>query len=319
MDERSESSPSEPPSTSIFTPYRRTQAIVILASLLCIGLFWEGGAWLGIPPVLRFDGSLLAQPHWPLAIIATYIMLLIAAAIGTVVAGWSWFFAGLFTAAIGLVTLSVRCGTLHYVLFNAASREDAKGIFLRLLGEHCLLFIPIALLWLFFWRRYESRIVHPGPESDESPDFMTTIGAVIAQTVLMGILVLLLAPTDVKKQVVVSTFIAGLLGSMLGEYLFPNRHAGQWYWAGPLIVGIIGYILAYMNATSWTIGDASGALGNLAHPLPLDYSGAGIAGALLGYWIGGERHRISFFGHTTAPTAESHNSVSPQMNTDKHR
>ena len=43
---------------------------------------------------MRFDGSLLAQPHWPLSILATYVMLAIAAVIGTVVAGWSWFFAG---------------------------------------------------------------------------------------------------------------------------------------------------------------------------------------------------------------------------------
>jgi hypothetical protein len=319
MDDRPETSPSDPPSASIFTPYRRTQAIVILASLICIAMFWEGGSWLGIPPVLRFDGSLLAQPHWALAIVATYIMLLIAAAIGTVVAGWSWFFAGLFTAAIGLVTFSVRCGTLHYVLFNAALTADSKGIFLRLLGEQCLLFIPIVALWFFFWRRYESQIPTPEPQNDRSSDFFMTIGAIIAQTVLMGILVLLLAPTDVKKQVVVSVFVAGLLGSMLGEYLFPNRHAGQWYWVGPLLVGMIGYAMACLNVTAWTIGDANGALANLAHPLPLDYAGAGIAGALLGYWIGGERPRLSFFSRTPAVTAEAPNSVSPQMNTDKHR
>ena len=290
MDDRVESSDPEISSGTIFTAHRRTQAVVTVVSVICIFLAWEAARWLGIPPVAKVDGSLLAQPQWPLAIVATYVILFATVAIGTALAGWTWYFAGVFAGSVALVTLSVRCGVMHFVLFDAASRGQGAGIFLRLLLEQCLLFLAIGIIWTFFWRRYLA--LRPKPK--EKDDSYNWIGAVAVQIIATGALILLLSPTDAKKQVLLSVFAGSLLGSMLADYLFPSRTAVTWYWLGPFVVGAVGYAAAYFHAVPWTVGTASGTLGNLAHPLPLDYAGAGMMGALLGYWMGGERHHIGF-------------------------
>ena len=69
---------------------------------------------------------------------------------------------------------------------------------------------------------------------------------------------------------------------------FPTRPS-VWFWIGPSLVGIIGYLFAYSAATDsqWLIGVAEPSLGeaSLAYALPLDYAGAGTAGSLIGYWM----------------------------------
>jgi hypothetical protein len=294
MDERPEPSEPESPPGTIFTAHRRTQAVVSIVSVLCIALFWEVAMWLGIPPVPRVDGSLLAQPQWFQAILATYVMFLVAVAIGTILAGWTWFFAGLFAGSVGLVTLSVRCGAMHFVLFDAASRGQAKSIFIRLLFEQCLLFVPIALAWTFFWRRFLALLPKAELRGDQKEKSFNCIAAIVAQIVATGALILLLSPTDAKKQVLLSVFAGSFLGTMLAEYLSPSRRAVIWFWLGPFVVGAIGYFAAYFHAVPWTVGTATGMLGNLAHPLPLDYAGAGTAGALLGFWVVGEQPHLGF-------------------------
>jgi hypothetical protein len=306
MDDRAESNEPAAPSGSIFTPYRRTQAVVSVISVLCIVIFWEAAKWLAIPPVAKVDGSLLAQPHWPQAILATYVLVFAAVVVGTVLAGWTWFFAGLFTAAVGLATLSVRCGAMHFVLFDAASRGLGSSIFIRLLFEQCLLFVAVAIVWMYFWRRFLALapISEPGQPDKEEASF-NWIGAVATQIIATGVLVLLLSPTDAKKQVLLSVFAGSFFGSMLAEYLFPSRKAVIWYWLGPFVVGAVGYVAAYFHAVPWTVGTASGALSNLAHPLPLDYAGAGTIGALLGYWVGAERPHVPFSFRRARPAAPS--------------
>jgi hypothetical protein len=306
MDERAESKETDAPSGSIFTPHRRTQAVVTIVSVLCIFMFWQAASWLGIPPVPKVDGSLLAQPQWPQAVLATYVLILVAVVVGTVLAGWSWFFAGLFTMSVGLVTLAVRCGATHFVLFDAASRGQARSIFIRLLFEQCLLFLAIATVWVFLWRKFLALLPKSQSEDEHKEHAFSWIGAVAAQVIASGALVLLLTPTDAKKQVLLSVFAGTLLGSMLAEYLSPSRRAVIWYWLGPFIVGAVGYIAAYIHAVPWTVGTASGTLAPLAHPLPLDYAGAGTMGALLGYWVSGERPHVPFtFRRARSDNAEN--------------
>jgi hypothetical protein len=292
MDDRPQTTePPNPPGT-IFTAHRRTQAVVCIVSILCIVLVWDAASWLGIPPVPKVDGSLLAQPQWPLAILATYVLLLASVAVGTILAGWTWFFSGLFVGALTLVTLAIRCGAMRFVLFDAASHGDVKGIFLRLLLEQCLLFAVLAIVWGFFWRRFLSLM--PAGEEEPASARFNVVGAVAVQIIASGALILMLAPTDAKKQVLLSAFAGAFLGVMLAEYLFPSRRAVAWYWLGSFVAGAVGYVAAYTHAVPWTVGTAVGPLANLAHPLPLDYAGAGILGALLGYWSIGARPHVPF-------------------------
>ncbi len=302
-----ESKPSEDPTPNpdgtIFNAYRRTQALVTLASVICIILCWEVAAHLGIPPVARLQGSLIEQPQPPIAFIAVCVLYFVSVFIGILIAGRSWFFAGIFTGAIALAALSVRCGPMQYVLFNAAAHGDTKRIFLKLLTEHCLLFVPVAVAWTFFFRRFAAGISRVSLTDSTSLESSTDtpkdnagsiFGAIAAQIVITGLLVLFLAVTNAKKQVAIAVLIGAFAGTALGEYLFPNRKAALWYWIGPFLVGAVGYIAAYIYAGAVTTGVPHGPLANLANATPLDYAGAGIIGMLMGYWMGADRPDLVF-------------------------
>ena len=60
---------------------------------------------------------------------------------------------------------------------------------------------------------------------------------------------------------------------------------GKWYWVGPILVGLIGYIGCYMNPHGWELGQPTGTFAPLARPLPICYASFGMAGALFGYWM----------------------------------
>ena len=297
MSDQASTQPAEEPPATIFTPYRRTQALVVIATALCFLLFWWGGRWLGIPSEPKYQISLLEQPHWGAALLATYIMFLCAVALGTLIAGRSWFFAGLFSATFGLIALSARGGALRYVLFYAADhppgRPIMQRIFLVLLVEQCLLFLIVGLLWLFFWNRYDALARAAKPQEKRAESENSALLGLLAQFLIMCVIVLLLTPTESKKQVLVSLFVAGFTATSLSEYFFPSRKAGGWYWLAPFAVGAIGYLVAYFNARPWTIGDPSGAFAALARPLPLDYASAAMAGTILGFWIGAERPELA--------------------------
>ena len=277
---------------AMFTRYRRTQLLVLLASTLGFLLYWWAGRRLGIPEERGFEASLLQQSHWPVDLVVTYVLFEVCLILGSLIAGWSWFFAGLFAASVGLVALSARGGPMRYVLFHAAESGTSNKVYLLLALEQCLLFVPVVASWMFLHRRYERALPQPEEPSageGKEPSASSLPMSLLAQVIVMGFVVLLFVPTDAKKQVLIGVFIGGFVGSALAEYLFPTRRAGAFFWAGPLVVGLIGYLLAQMSATDYALGVPQGGFAALARPLPLDYASAGVAGALLGYWIGAER------------------------------
>lgn len=295
---------------TIFTPYRRTQFFVVIASIVCFLLFWWAGRARAIPQEKGFEASLLQQPNWLLDFVATYVLFGVCLIVGTLIAGWTWFFAGLFAANVGLIAFSARGGSIRYVLFRAASHGSAQGVYLTLALELCLLFIPVALAWVYFWRQYQRLLPLPKDAEAEHPDHSLPVFAVLAQIAITGALAMLLLATESKQQVLVSLFLSGLIGTALADYVAPHRKAPAWYWIGPLAVGLIGYVLAYMSATAWTNGGPLGALAPLARPLPLDYASAGAAGTLLGYWLAAERERVAFSTRRSSAVTEPTSSES---------
>ena len=294
----------QPPVPTIFTPHRRTQLLVIVASVLCFLLYWWGAKWIGLPSEPGYSASLLQQPTPLLALVGTYVMLACAVVLGTLIAGRAWFYAGLFTACVGLMALSARGGPMRYVLFQAAADGGSQRVFLTLLVEQVLLFLAIAPLWRFFCQRYDASFSRQcelirgaaakTPAPPRSP--AETATALLIQAAGMATIVLLAAATDAKSQVLVAVFLGGLLGTVLAEmYARKNGARGvtEWFWLAPLIVGAFGYLIAYFTSTTWAIGDPGDGLARLARPLPLDYASAGCAGALLGYWIGADRESLS--------------------------
>lgn len=287
---------------TIFTPYRITQFLVVISCVICLLLFRWAGKSLGIPAERSFDISVLQQPHWPLALISIYMLFAVCLILGTLISGRWWFFGGLFSAMIGLSALSAMGGSMRYVLFDAQAAGAAQGVFIKLAIETALLFVPIGIAWTYFWRRYQ--LAMPASENSRpaKPEQMSIAVAIVAQIIITGAIVLLLAATDGKKQALVSVFLAGLVGTALADYLAPHRDAVRWYWLGPLVVGVIGYLLAYSNSTAWTNGMPLGNFAALARPLPLDYASMGAAGALLGYWASADRPRVQFSLRTANPT-----------------
>lgn len=282
---------------TIFTPHRRTQFWVTLASIICFALFWWAGKWIGIPAERGYEASLLQQRGAVLVMVATYVLLGCAVVLGTLVCGRAWFFGGLFAAAVGLIALSVRGGPMRYTLFHAVAQGTGKGVFLMLFFEQCLLFAAVGPLWWFFWSRYETVRTAAPTRDQKTAGGAQEAGGSIALTLAVQVcvtvaVVLLLAATDNKKQVVVSTFLAGYFGTVAAEYFFAERKAAGWYWVAPFVAGAIGYLATYFTTTGIANGDPGGSLAALARVYPLDYAGAGIAGALLGFWTAAERPEV---------------------------
>ena len=294
----------QPPVATIFTPHRRTQLLVVVASVVCFSLYWWGAKWIGVPSEPGYSASLLQQPMPVLALVGVYVMLACAVVVGTLVAGRSWFYAGLFTACIGLMALSARGGPMRYVLFQEAADGGSQRVFLMLLVEQALLFLAIAPLWRFFWRRYDTlfarryEIIRGATAKTAGPPQSPaeTATALLIQAAGMATIVLMAAATDAKTQVLVAVFLGGLLGTVLAEMYARKtgaRGVAGWFWLAPLIVGAFGYLVAYFTSATWAIGDPGDGLARLARPLPLDYASAGCAGALLGYWVGADRESLS--------------------------
>ncbi|HZL35817.1 MAG TPA: hypothetical protein VFC78_10945, partial [Tepidisphaeraceae bacterium] len=214
-------------------------------------------------------------------------LLVACAVVGTLVLGRRWYLAGLMTACVGLAAWSVRGGSMLYVLLRADSTGANGRVFLQLLGELIVFFFVIGAMWNFLWVRHFRAGLAAAPRADEqnrSPG-----AAILAQIGLMAVLLLILAATARKKQILAAVFIAGWAATGIAEAYFADRKAARWYWVGPLAVGAIGYLANYFSAgssaLSLEVGQMSGTFAPLSRVLPLDYASLGCAGAILGYWM----------------------------------
>jgi hypothetical protein len=276
--------PNHPEEGIIFNARRMTQAVVLVASGICFWMFWIVGEWVDFPVEYKHSGSVLYQHNGVLKILVFWIVLALATVIGTALTSWRWFLAGLFSACLGASAWAVGGGILGEVLFSATS----PSVFLVLAVEQILLAGGVAALWLLLWRFQENQLLlikKPELTEEDAPATGDPIFAITTQTLAMGIIVLLLAATDNFKQVALSVFIAGACATALAQSLQKKAaKLGRWYWAGPLLVGLIGYVGCYFSSHGWEIGQPIGAFAPLARPLPLCYVTYGMAGTIFGYW-----------------------------------
>jgi hypothetical protein len=203
--------------------------------------------------------------------------------VGTAVAGTIRFDAGLITAVIGLTALSMRGGPMQDTLRGSTGPE----VFMTLVAELMILYAVLGLAWGLLWLLKGRGMLlddlhrdgaHAGDESATQRAL-----AVLTQAIVMSLVMLVLVQTDKKAQVIVSVAIAAYLGTLVAHALFPTRPS-VWYWGGPLVVGVAGYLMAYVGSRDWMIGQIGGYAPALGRPLPLDYAGAGTAGAIFAYW-----------------------------------
>jgi len=119
--------------------------------------------------------------------------------------------------------------------------------------------------------------------------------ALATQAGATAVVVLLLVRVDDKKQVLASVSIASFVGTLMAYAVSPVRPS-IWYWAGPIVVGFLGYLAAYVSFGTvdpvvWKSGTGGGIFAPLARPLPLDYASVGTAAAIAGYWTSRQWHR----------------------------
>jgi hypothetical protein len=266
----------------------RAKAVLAVASIACGFVFWFGGRWAGIPHVPGYEMSLAVQPSPTAALLLTAVLLLAATAVGTAVAGTVRFDGGLFAAAVGLAALSSRGGTMRHVTQTAAG----PAVFLAMAVELLLLGAVLGLAWFGLWLLYrQGRLAGDALRDglrDQPHSLTDRFLAVATQAGATAVLVLLLARTDEKKQVLSAVAVASLLATLLAYAVSPARPS-VCFWAGPIVVGIVGYLAAYASSNSLDPvalknGQLGGLLAPLARPLPLDYASLGTAGAILGYW-----------------------------------
>jgi hypothetical protein len=298
------------PSTSIFGPRHLTQAIVLICIALGCLLFSKLARWVGFPTE-HFKASLLQSPMEVGALLAGIIALGICAAIGDLILGRRWFLAGLFVATASLATWSVRGGPTQYVLLRADSTNAGRGVFAALLVEHLILMAAVAGLWIWMWAKHSATAI-PAQIKDNSSDrdSRSTGSALLAQIgATLLILLILLGETAVKKQVLVSVFLAGMGGTAVSQAFFATSETARWYWLGPAVAGVVGYLAAFIQPSGLEIGHLNGFLIALARPLPLDYASLGTAGALLGYWVNGLIADEESEPVTTAPQASGQSRI----------
>jgi hypothetical protein len=249
---------------------------------------WLAGRWFGIPAHPGYEMSLMLQPTPAAALLLTGIAICAATAIATVIAGSIRFDAGLFGASVGLVALANRGGPMRYVMQAAPGR----GTFLSLAVELVLLGGMLGTAWFGLWLLYRGGRLQGDALRDgllDRPHSLTDhLLALGTQAGSMAVMVMLLARTDDKKQVLAAVCVASLLATLLAYAVSPTRPS-VWFWAGPIVVGVLGYLSAYWawgtsDPVVWKSGQGGGLLAPLARPLPLDYASLGTAGAILGYW-----------------------------------
>jgi hypothetical protein len=256
-------------------------ALTLAAIINCAIFVWICSMF-DLPQLRGFDGSLVHQPSAPAALLVVAVLLLGTTLVGTVIAGAIHFEAGLFAAAIGLMTLSERCGTMQSVLLEAGGNAS---VYIGLITELVILGVLLVAAW--FMLRAVDKGLHGAAElpAGEPQTPMQRLTATVAQTAITAAGVMILCQSEAKNQCLAAVGIASLLGSVLAYKYAPTRPS-IWFWIGPLIVGVVGYAIAAMGYDDHlNIGIPTGFFAPLARPLPLDYASFGVAGGILGYWV----------------------------------
>jgi len=111
--------------------------------------------------------------------------------------------------------------------------------------------------------------------------------------VIAGVLLLALARSDRRGQILFALFASFFLGALVAHWLFPSP-GGRAGWVLPIILGVCAYVLAGGSA----IGSPPQGwieVRNYARALPIDWLTAGGGGAMLGYWVGARMQESRHF------------------------
>ena len=316
-----------------FRVWRMTRPVVLAMCAACLGVFWFAGWLLQIPAHAGYEASLLQQPGTGgkvLAVVVAAGLFVACTLLVELVAVRRWVLVGPFAAAVGLAAWSIRGGPSVYVYRRAATEGYGAAVFPMLLLELFLLFAVIAIVWWMLITlvqraaeeavEAEQRPAAPKLRGEinrrrERPPLLGKLQGLLTQVAIIGLITLVLTATADKAQVLASVLIASTIGTGLAEHYFKDEKVGPWLWAGPLVVGALGYLLTWLTGdavAATQTGRVTGTFAPLARPLPLDYASFGTAGALLGYWMAADMPRmvaqglgVALTGHLYSPAPKT--------------
>ncbi len=241
--------------------------------------------------VRGYSASLLHHGSGVRGVVAAIVASVVAGVVGLVIAGRVRPDAAIFATAVSLLFFRLQGGAAKYTLLVA----DGRAGFTLMAAEVALLagfLIAIGLCQ----RLLVSRMVIADDAardgctlSRESIDQKLLCSATVAVVTTAGMMIL--CQSDNPLQVVWAVFLSSLAATWC-TFRFVPVAPSVWYWVGPAIAGLVGYIYAYFYGYQFAaIGEPSGVLASLARATPLDYASVGVVGSLCGYWIGRKQHR----------------------------
>jgi hypothetical protein len=249
-------------------------ALACLAALVCRPLMqrvgsMDGGAGL----------SVLLSPGLGMALAITLAVLLIAAAVGVVASRFCGPRVGLLAAGLPLVWAALGMGTISDLLKAAEAVERSGSSVLWTLSiETALLGVAVCVIaYLVYlaspdeWRRDVSQ-----------PFGIPSAVGLLASLVVTGLLVWVIARSDLPGQVMAACWIGGMLGGMVGRVAAPHASTLAFV-AGIVLLGVVGQIVgAVTEGPQALIESNAGRLWELSRPLPLTYAAAALVAAPAG-------------------------------------
>jgi hypothetical protein len=274
---------------NLLNSYQRARLLLLTGSILCFIAFWFSARVFHIPPYPGYQSALFVSSLFVLPLLIIAIVLAISVAIGTAVAGMVRFNAGLLTASLGLAALSFRGGEPRHTLLWVLSRIGTDQIFPRFFLELLLVSVLLGIAWYILRMLYtagklrdrETPIMGEGDASHVSAE-VSSLGV---QFILTALLIMLIAQSEAKQQVMAAIFFGSWGASAFAHTFFPTGPR-SWYWLPPLLVGLFGFLLAWLfPPTGLLTADFRGSFAGLYRPTPLDYASMGPAGAIIGHWM----------------------------------
>src|SRR5688500_8261421 len=121
------------------SPYQRARLLLLSAAAGAFTIGLWAGRLLHVPPHAGRQGALMLPPGSALNLVAAALALLLAAALGTAVAGTIRFNAGLLTGCLALGALAFRGGNSRYTWQHALAEIVPNKVFFVFTAETMLL------------------------------------------------------------------------------------------------------------------------------------------------------------------------------------
>lgn len=272
----------------------RSASVLVTTTLVAGILFWWIAVLVGFPRYPGYNASLLLQPLAAAKLVAVAAGVILLVVLATFACGRIRYDAGWGCVALALYALRLRGGPIYSTL-----DDQPASVFATLAIELLLLGLILGIMWgIIHVLRERGTFARSLRKVFELPDAATRIAdrkataetidqkflALVMSAGTCGFFMMILCQTQERAQVFFAVAISSYLAVWITHAFIPTR-PGFWFWGGPILCGVAGYLMAWLGTTpqQLAVGEPGGWLAPLARPLPLDYVSIGISAALWRY------------------------------------